>query len=129
ASRPSTKPSPPSTRPSDAMGRRSSAFVVRTRGGRAVLPSPWIIAAFWIVAIVSGLRPSPAIEPPERERDYSAIVTLDVRYGSLADVAAALPNVRFTPESGPRSDLDLRRPLRALAQRFLTQTGSPSPIA
>src|SRR5262249_40554480 len=61
---PSTKPSPPSTRPSDAMGRRSSAFVLRTRGGRAVLPTSWIIVAFWIVAIVSGLRPSPAIEPP-----------------------------------------------------------------
>jgi cytoskeletal protein RodZ len=26
---------------------------VRTRGGRAVLLSPWIIVAFWIVAIVS----------------------------------------------------------------------------
>ena len=26
---------------------------MRTRGGRAVLPSPWIIVAFWIVAIVS----------------------------------------------------------------------------
>jgi hypothetical protein len=51
---PSTKPSPPSTRPSDEMGRRSSAFVLRTRGGRAVLPSSWIIVAFWIVAIVSG---------------------------------------------------------------------------
>jgi hypothetical protein len=25
---------------------------VRTRGGRAVLPSSWIIVAFWIVAIV-----------------------------------------------------------------------------
>ena len=24
----------------------------------------------------------------------------DVRFGSLADIAAALPNVRFTPESG-----------------------------
>ena len=29
-----------------------------------------------------------------------------VRYGSLADIAAALPNVRFTPESGHQ-----RRPL------------------
>jgi hypothetical protein len=27
---------------------------------------------------------------------------LDVRFGSLADIAAALPDVRFTPESGPR---------------------------
>ena len=68
--------------------------------------------------IVSGLRPSPAIEPPELERDaaprpmtlrckveaatladggsqagpfnkyfnYSAIVTLDVRFGSQADI-------------------------------------------
>ena len=26
---------------------------MRTRGGRAVLPSSWIIVAFWIVAIVS----------------------------------------------------------------------------
>jgi type IV secretory pathway VirB6-like protein len=26
---------------------------VRTRGGRAVLPSSWIIVAFWIVATVS----------------------------------------------------------------------------
>ena len=26
----------------------------------------------------------------------------DVRFGSLADIAAALPNVRFTPESGHR---------------------------
>jgi Na+-transporting methylmalonyl-CoA/oxaloacetate decarboxylase gamma subunit len=26
---------------------------VRTRGGRAVLPSSWVIVAFWIVAIVS----------------------------------------------------------------------------
>jgi hypothetical protein len=24
----------------------------------------------------------------------------DARFGSLADVAAALPNIRFTPESG-----------------------------
>jgi hypothetical protein len=32
--------------------------------------------------------------------NYSAIVTLDVRHGSLADIAAALPDVRFTPESG-----------------------------
>jgi hypothetical protein len=24
----------------------------------------------------------------------------DVRYGSLADIAGALPNVRFTPKSG-----------------------------
>src|SRR5262249_40703179 len=67
--RPSPKPPPPSPRPSDAMGRRSSAFVLRPRGGRAVLPSSGIIVAFWIVAIVFGLRPSPAIEPPERERD------------------------------------------------------------
>jgi hypothetical protein len=29
--------------------------------------------------------------------------TLDVRFGSLADIAAALPNVRFTPESGRRT--------------------------
>jgi ABC-type lipoprotein export system ATPase subunit len=26
----------------------------------------------------------------------------NVRFGSLADIAAALPNVRFTPESGHR---------------------------
>ena len=25
----------------------------------------------------------------------------DVRFGSLADIAAELPDVRFTPESGP----------------------------
>src|SRR5215475_1302156 len=31
---PSTKPLPPSTRLSDAMGRRSSAFALRTRRGR-----------------------------------------------------------------------------------------------
>ena len=36
---------------------------MRTRGGRAVLPSSWITVAFWIVAIVSGLRPSPAKSP------------------------------------------------------------------
>jgi hypothetical protein len=27
----------------------------------------------------------------------------DVCFGSLADIAAALPNVRFTPESGHQS--------------------------
>jgi hypothetical protein len=29
-------------------------------------------------------------------------VTADVRFGSLAGIAAALPNVRFTPDSGRR---------------------------
>jgi hypothetical protein len=36
---------------------------MRTRGGRAVLPTSWIIVAFLILAIVSGLRASPAITP------------------------------------------------------------------
>jgi len=45
--------SPPSTQPSGARGRRRSSASVRTAGGRSVLPSSWIIVAFWIVAIVS----------------------------------------------------------------------------
>jgi hypothetical protein len=32
----------------------------------------------------------------------SAGVMIDVRFGSLADLVAAHPNVRFTPESGHR---------------------------
>src|SRR4030088_2345003 len=50
---PLTMPSPPSTRLNGSRERRSSAFVREDSGrARAVLPSSWIIVAFWIVAIV-----------------------------------------------------------------------------
>jgi hypothetical protein len=39
-----------------------------------------------------------------------ALQWIDVRFGSLADIAAALPNVRFTLKSGHRA---LRAPQSA----------------
>jgi len=39
----------------------------------------------------------------------------DVRFGSLADIPAALPNVRFTPESGHWNSL-AKYPLCAISR-------------
>ena len=74
-SRPSTMPSPPSTRPSGSRGRRSSAFVRKDSGRRAVLPSSWIASRRTSRAVPRSAgtsRPSATPAPNPRPRGRRA---------------------------------------------------------
>jgi len=57
-----------------------------------------------VVRTVHGefMWPNTARVNEKNRSDLQQPSTVHVRYGSLADIAAAIPNVRFTPESGHR---------------------------
>jgi len=74
-------------------------------------PSQWSVVVPALIPIKSRLRCN-FLEPISNTKfvgcQYSLIVEnaqptlLDVRFGSFADIAAAFPNVRFTPKNGHR---------------------------